>query len=181
MQSHICDLAHTLQQGSNSSNTVYCIILFLLLSASSEHLSMFPKHKNITIVTAAVSPVWYKAEQQYSICLSKAHKRKVEFAVFLNCKSFFQILCKVDSSRLRSGSGYKTQTTACYCPRPRALSSVPTELDSFARWFCSGHRDPLFSSRREQAAVEHGCLHDGVCMAVCCLLVCDALAGMGAI
>lgn len=108
MQSHICDLAHTLQQGSNSSNTVYCIILFLLLSASSEHLSMFPKHKNIMIVTAAVSPVWYKAEQQYSVCLSKAHKSKVEFAVFLNCKSFFQILCKVDSSRPRSGSGYET-------------------------------------------------------------------------
>lgn len=61
------------------------------------------------------------------------------------------------------------------------LGSGPTEPDNFSQWFCYGHGDPLFSSRREQDAVEHGRLHDGVCVAVCCLLVRDALAGVGGI
>lgn len=43
--------------------------------------------------------------------------------------------------------------------------------------FCS----PLSSCHREQAAVEHSCLHDGVCMAVRCLLGRDALTGLGRI
>lgn len=91
--------------------------------------------------------------------------------------------CKVDSSRLRSASGYKTQTTACFCPRPRGRGAWlgPTEPESFGPRLRSGHGDPLCSSRREQAAVEHGHLHDGVRVAVCCLLVCDALAGVGRI
>lgn len=87
----------------------------------------------------------------------------------------------VDSFRLRSAPGYKPQTTACFCPGARALGSDPTEPDGFAQWFHSVHEDHLFSSCREQAAVEHSCLHDGVCMAVCCLLVCDAPAGVGRI
>lgn len=66
----IPDLTHTLEWDF-SANTVYCITLFILLSASFVSLNTFSKHKNIMFVTAAVSPVWYKAEQQYSICLSK--------------------------------------------------------------------------------------------------------------
>lgn len=63
VQSHISDLPHTLQWDSVSSNTVYCITLFIVLTASSVSLNTLPKHKNIMFVTAALSPVWYKAEQ----------------------------------------------------------------------------------------------------------------------
>lgn len=73
-------------------------------------------------VTAAVSPVWHKAEQQYNFCLSKAHERFLltkAICCFLKSKSFLHILCEVDSSRLRSASSYKTETTAFFCLRPR--------------------------------------------------------------
>lgn len=38
-----------------------------------------------------------------------------------------------------------------------------------------------FLSRRKQAAVEHSHLHDGVRLALCCLLVHHALAGVGGV
>lgn len=66
-------------------------------------------------------------------------------------------------------------------PGAKAFGSGSTEPESFARWFHSRHGDSLLSSHREQAAVEHGHLHDDVLMAVCCLLVRDALAGVGGI
>lgn len=89
VQSHISDLTHTLQWDSVSSNPVYCLTLFILLSASSVSLSTFPKHKNIMFVTAAVSPTWNKAEYQHSICLSERHKREVQFAVPWKLPSYF--------------------------------------------------------------------------------------------
>lgn len=44
-----------------------------------------------------------------------------------------------------------------------------------------GMQIPFFSSCREQAAVEHSHLHDGVRVAVRCLLGHNALAGLGGV
>lgn len=122
-----------MQWDSASSNTVYCIILFIVLAASSVSLNTFPKHKNIMFVTAAVSPVWYKAEQQYSICLSKTQKKESTVCCFVKTSSIcYGRLIPLDSGQLQdtrhellvSVRGRDKACTACFCPRAWQLFPV---------------------------------------------------------
>lgn len=131
-------------------------------------------------MTAAVSQAQYKAEQQCSIWVRNLEK--VLFAI-PKVKNFPQLLRKIDTSGLWSAASYRTQN-CLFLPqawRPGLFALTTHSPRALPGGFVPGMQISFFSSCREQAAVEYSHLHDGVCVAVRCLLGHDALAGLGGV